>query len=187
MPHKLGNLNKSDIKKGSTIVIFFIMMLSGYFVIVLPEEPIHRDEFIDKFYTDEDPNINKEELTDRTGSLNGETRSGEEDYMNLIWEKGHGSYIGNENSLTAADVDNDGIAEIIFGNDEGFIHIIQYSNGDYIDEWKSPNLGSETYGLTTGDVDNDGTIEIIVGTYYYWLYIFGYDNNINDRTFAVFK
>jgi PKD repeat protein len=57
-----------------------------------------------------------------------------------------------------------------------------YSNGDYIDEWKSPNLDSETYGLTTGDVDNDGTIEIIVGTYDYWLYIFGYNGDEDDYT-----
>ncbi|UCF07961.1 MAG: VCBS repeat-containing protein, partial [Thermoplasmata archaeon] len=103
------------------------------------------------------------------------TRSGD-DYLELFWEKGHGSRIGYENSIASADVDNDGIDEIIFGNQEGFVHVIQYSDGEYIDEWKSPNLGSQTFGLTTGDVDNDGIIEIIVGTYYYLLYIFGYEN-----------
>ena len=69
---------------------------------MLPDEPIHQAKFTDEYYTNEYQNINKEELTGGTGSLNGETRSGEEDYLNNIWEIGHGSMIGHENSITSA-------------------------------------------------------------------------------------
>ena len=76
--------------------------------------------------------------------------------------------------MATADVDNDGIEEIVFGNEDGNIHIIQYHDGDYIDEWRSPNLDWEIYGLAMGDTDSDGTVEIVAGNQYGMLYIYGY-------------
>jgi hypothetical protein len=101
-------------------------------------------------------------------------RGGEGDYLSLITEIGHGLNIGYQNSITSADVDNDGIIEILFANEDGYIHIIQYLDGDYVDEWRSPNLDWEPYGLAVGDTDSDGTPEIVVGNHYGTIYIFGY-------------
>lgn len=176
MPHKINTSICSKFDKLAAIAIFAIMVLSGSLCILLQEVPSNRNESITGLSVDEGvPNI-QGEIPPAKSILSEKTRGDEEEYMNLVWEKGHGEWIGGQDSLVSADVDNDGIVEIIFGNSEGFIHVIQYSNGEYIDEWKSPNLGSQTYGLTTGDVDNDGTIEIIIGTYDYIFYIFGYEN-----------
>jgi hypothetical protein len=118
--------------------------------------------------------VNENQISPELENLQGNTRAGNEDYMNLVWEMGHGTEIGEENSITSADVDNDGIREVIFGNYEGYIHILQLLNGQYIDEWKSPYLGYRTFGLTTGDVDADGVIEIVVGTDFGGLFIIGF-------------
>jgi hypothetical protein len=103
-----------------------------------------------------------------------ETRSPQNDYLHLITEIGHGLNIGYENSMVTADVDNDGKEEIIFGNEDGYIQVIQHQDGDYIDEWRSPNLDWEIYGLAVGDTDSDGTKEIVVGNHYGMLNIYGY-------------
>jgi hypothetical protein len=92
----------------------------------------------------------------------------------MISELGHGLNIGYENSMVSADVDNDGEDEIIFGNEDGYIQIIQHQDGNYVDEWRSTNLDWEIYGLAVGDTDSDGTIEIVAANHYGMLYIYGY-------------
>ena len=162
--------------KIASFTILVVFLFSGFSCVSFQDK--NHQPNIPDIYSDltVDRIVNENQISQGLVDFWGNTRAGDEDYMSLLWEKGHGSRIGYENSLVAADVDNDGNIEIIFGNLEGFIHVIQYLDGDYVDEWKSPNLGSETYGLTTGDVDNDGTIEIIVGTNNFTLYIFGYEN-----------
>ena len=44
------------------------------------------------------------------------TRSGDDEYLNLVWGAGHGTEIGRENAIVSADVDNDGIREVISRN-----------------------------------------------------------------------
>ncbi|UCG68989.1 MAG: VCBS repeat-containing protein [Thermoplasmata archaeon] len=107
-------------------------------------------------------------------SFSRATRSNEEDYIRLISEIGHGSNVGYENSITSGDVDNDGVVEILFTNEDGYVHVVQYQDGDYVDEWRSPHLDWEPYGLAVGDTDSDGTPEIVVGNHYGEIYIFGY-------------
>jgi len=93
----------------------------------------------------------------------------------LEWEKGHGSDIGDYSSIIVDDIDEDGNNELIMGNSEGFVHIMGYQSGVYLDEWKSSHLGTQTHGIATGDVDEDSQKELLIGTYDGYLYIFGYN------------
>ncbi len=168
-------VSKENLREmGGTIIIFLILMLSGVICFLQEEGTTHGDNFYTGLNPDEVGSDDEEEMLVEIRSLSQNTRAGEDDYMNPLWEGGHGTSIGEENSLASADVDNDGIVEIIFGNGEGYIHIIQYSDGDYVDEWKSHSFGSGTFGLTSGDVDDDGITEIIVGTGLGELFILGY-------------
>ncbi|UCE38836.1 MAG: PKD domain-containing protein, partial [Thermoplasmata archaeon] len=135
----------------------------------VPQGELIIEPIVDNENEDYGDNIPQE-----TGIIPRETRNGEEDYLSLVAEIGHGLNIGYQNSITYADVDNDGITEILFANEDGYIHVIQYLGGDYIDEWRSPNLDWEPYGLAVGDTDSDGTVEIVVGNHYGTIYIFGY-------------
>ncbi len=65
-------------------------------------------------------------------------------------------------TLLVADLNDDGIAEILYGDDQwGAIHCYE---GDGITErWKVSNPRHGTTGLEVGDVDADGTIEVLWG------------------------
>jgi hypothetical protein len=168
MPH--GKDTKSDNQRGKLgcMILFFILVLSGIFSIYSGKMFNYDETGID---SNNNP-ISNDSETDIPSSTRG-TRSDEE-YLELVSEIGHGTEIGEENSIASADVNNDGIKEVIFGNYEGYVHIIQYSEGDYVDVWKSPHLGSDIPALTTCDTDSDGIVEIIVGTGSGALLIFGY-------------
>jgi hypothetical protein len=74
-----------------------------------------------------------------------------------------GSGPGRFNSLLASDVDSDGNIEIVVGNYEGYLNIIESRDGSYFDEWRSKKLGTRLWGLAIADCDLDGTLEIIAG------------------------
>lgn len=61
--------------------------------------------------------------------------------------------------LGVADIDADGIVEMVVGNLAGYIWIFDGSTHEV--EWKSPPLGSDILGIDLGDVDGDGQIEIV--------------------------
>ncbi len=65
-------------------------------------------------------------------------------------------------SLLVADLDDDGIAEILYGDKQwGAVHCYE---GDGITErWKVSNPEPGTTGLEVGDVDGDGTMEVLWG------------------------
>jgi hypothetical protein len=83
-----------------------------------------------------------------------------------------GSGPGRFNSLLAADVDSDGNVEIVVGNYEGYLNIIESRDGSYFDEWRSKKLGTRLWGLEIADCDLDGTLEIIAGDGAGVVYIF---------------
>ncbi|UCG68990.1 MAG: PKD domain-containing protein [Thermoplasmata archaeon] len=155
-----------------TVLIISMMIISGILSFVSQEIKID-DNAID-FHNNEDETENSLQMSTEWLSPQEKTRNGDEEYLKLIHEIGYGTDIGDENSITSADVDNDGMNEIIFGNHEGYIHIIQYLDGEYVDVWKSPNLGSYIPALTTCDTDGDEIVEIVVGTGSGDLIIFGY-------------
>ncbi len=74
-----------------------------------------------------------------------------------------GSGPGRFNSLLATDVDSDGNVEIVVGNYEGYLNIIESRDGSYFDEWRSQNSNTRLWGLEIADCDLDGTLEIIAG------------------------
>ncbi|UCG69873.1 MAG: PKD domain-containing protein [Thermoplasmata archaeon] len=102
------------------------------------------------------------------------TRNNDELKIDLKWLDGFGTIIGYLNSIKAADVDNDGETEIVFGNSEGYVYVVGDSETGYSEEW-STMVAIYAFGLSLGDVDNDGTVEIIVGDSEGYINIFGFN------------
>jgi len=78
-----------------------------------------------------------------------------------------GSFIGTApgrfNSIRAADVDGDGRMEIIWGNYDGHIVVIEFVDGGFREDWRSPKLEYRLWGLDVGDANNDGQLDIVAG------------------------
>lgn len=83
-----------------------------------------------------------------------------------------GSGPGRFNSIKAMDIDGDDNIEIIVGNYEGYLNIIESRDGDYFEEWRSEFLGTRLWGIEIGDPDSDGRYEIIAGNGEGVVYIF---------------
>ncbi len=75
-----------------------------------------------------------------------------------------GSAPGRFNSLVVSDIDEDDNIEIVLGNYEGHINIIEYRDNEYIEEWRSEKLGTRLWGIMVADLDGDENNEIIAGT-----------------------
>lgn len=90
------------------------------------------------------------------------TRASAEDFKRL-YMLGYGSMIGFLNSIKSADVDNDQKEELVFGNKEGCIFVMEKNGTELALDWMTPPLMGNSYGLALGDVDGDTTIEIVVG------------------------
>ena len=75
-----------------------------------------------------------------------------------------GSAPGRYNSLVVSDIDEDDNIEIVLGNYEGHINIIEFRDGEYIEEWRSEKLGTRLWGIMVADLDGDENNEIIAGT-----------------------
>lgn len=63
--------------------------------------------------------------------------------------------------LDVADIDDDGVLEIVVSNMNGYIFV--YDGETRLLEWRSENLGRDVLGLTIADPDRDGQLEIIAG------------------------
>ncbi|ODS39782.1 MAG: hypothetical protein A7315_02900 [Candidatus Altiarchaeales archaeon WOR_SM1_79] len=74
-----------------------------------------------------------------------------------------GSGIGRFNSIICEDVDGDGINEILFGSYEGYVVAVEFREGEYFLDWKSPKFGTRCWGLIAGQFDSDPAVEIIIG------------------------
>jgi WD40 repeat protein len=83
-----------------------------------------------------------------------------------------GTSPGRFNSLKAFDIDSDDNIEIVFGNYDGYISILESRDGDYFEEWRSEFLGTRLWGLEIADCDSDGDYEIITGSGEGIVYIF---------------
>ena len=57
---------------------------------------------------------------------NEERRDTDRGYISEKWRAGLGSGLGALNSIKSADIDNDGEDELIFGNAQGFVHILDW-------------------------------------------------------------
>ncbi len=83
-----------------------------------------------------------------------------------------GSSPGRFNSIKAMDIDGDENVEVVVGNYEGYLNIIENRDGNYFEEWRSESLGTRLWGLEIADCDSDGTYEIITGSGEGIIYIF---------------
>ncbi|UCG68614.1 MAG: VCBS repeat-containing protein [Thermoplasmata archaeon] len=83
-----------------------------------------------------------------------------------------GSSPGRFNSIKALDIDGDDNIEVVMGNYDGYLNIIESRDGSYFEEWRSKNLGHRLWGLEIADCDSDGTLEIITGNGEGIVYIF---------------
>lgn len=90
-----------------------------------------------------------------------------------IGNESFGSALGRFNSIKAADIDNDSKIEIVFGNMEGFIYIIEAdTKNNFVKEWQSEYIDTRLWGTELGDVDNDGDIEIVTGGWDGYTYVY---------------
>ena len=48
-------------------------------------------------------------------------------YLSEKWHAGLGTGIGSLNSIKSADIDNDGEDELVFGNSQGYVHVLDLS------------------------------------------------------------
>jgi hypothetical protein len=84
---------------------------------------------------------------------NGMTPTYKKPLPGLNWI-GQGTWPGYHDSLHVLDLDGDGKLEVVFGNLDGYVHILEFSQTDpndpfkLYDEWKSPYLGR---GLFSSD------------------------------------
>ncbi|MBM4248041.1 MAG: hypothetical protein FJ149_01120 [Euryarchaeota archaeon] len=78
-----------------------------------------------------------------------------------------GAYIGTApgrfNSIRAGDIDGDGRPEIVWGNYDGHIVVVEFADGAFRPDWRSPFLEHRLWGLDVGDANNDGQPDIVAG------------------------
>lgn len=76
-------------------------------------------------------------------------------------------------AVCRADIDGDGVEEIIYGTGAGCIHVLKKTGEAYQNIWTSELLKAPIVALLVDDFDGDYEQEIIVGTADGSIYIFG--------------
>ncbi|HJM17209.1 MAG TPA: FG-GAP-like repeat-containing protein [Candidatus Poseidoniia archaeon] len=89
-------------------------------------------------------------------------------YLSEKWHAGLGTGVGALNSIKTADIDMDGEDELIFGNSQGYVHILDWdaSNNGWSEEFHTVDMGGPVKGLEIAQVDDDEQLEIAIG--YNW-------------------
>ncbi|MEM2899470.1 MAG: FG-GAP-like repeat-containing protein, partial [Thermoplasmata archaeon] len=85
-------------------------------------------------------------------------------YGSIERRLGHGTDIGLYDSLFVKNVDDDMEKEIIFGNAQGYVHVLEYNGEDTIDQWISDKKDKNTHSVAVDDVDKDGRMDIVFTT-----------------------
>ena len=79
-------------------------------------------------------------------------------------------------SLLLLDIDNNGTNEIIFGDDNGIIHIINQDGTEFSSDifpYESSGSPNDIWGSASGDdLDGDGNLDFVIGSKNKHLYIF---------------
>ena len=89
-------------------------------------------------------------------------------YLSEKWRAGLGTGLGALNSIKSADIDADGEDELVFGNSQGYVHILDWnaSAGAFSEEFQSIDMGGAVKGLEIAQIDDDPQLEIAIG--YNW-------------------
>lgn len=74
-----------------------------------------------------------------------------------------GSGPGRFNSIRIGDLNKDGNPEIVVGNYEGYVNVIEWNGGDYVAKAHIGSFGTRLWGVRIADVDADGFNEILAG------------------------
>lgn len=74
-----------------------------------------------------------------------------------------GSAPGRFNSVKICDLDGDGYKEIVFGNYEGYLNIIEWKGDEFRAAQHAGPYGERLWGIHVEDIDSDGSEEIIAG------------------------
>ncbi len=107
------------------------------------------------------PGINVEAANDaRTDTDTG--------YLSEKWHTGLGTGIGSLNSIKSADIDNDGEDELIFGNSQGYVHVLDWdaNNDGWYETFQTVDMGGPVKGMEIAQIDDDEQLEIAIG--YNW-------------------
>ena len=89
-------------------------------------------------------------------------------YLSEKWHAGLGTGVGALNSIKTADIDLDGEDELIFGNSQGYVHILDWdsTNDGWSEEFHTVDMGGPVKGMAIAQVDDDEQLEIAIG--YNW-------------------
>ena len=100
---------------------------------------------------------------------NEERRDTDRGYISEKWRAGLGSGLGALNSIKSADIDNDGEDELIFGNAQGFVHILDWdaTTEGWAEQFHTIDMGGAVKGMEIAQIDDDPQLEIAVG--YNWV------------------
>lgn len=68
--------------------------------------------------------------------------------------------------MESGDVNHDGRADAVFCGNTGQVHVLTYSEGEYLVEFTSPSPaeGALSQACSVGDITNDGALDILVVT-----------------------
>jgi len=86
------------------------------------------------------------------------------EYASIYRNLGHGTDIGLYDSLVVKNVDDDMEKEVIFGNAQGYVHVLEYNGEDTTDQWVSDKKDKTTHAVAVDDIDKDGRMEIAFTT-----------------------
>ena len=89
-------------------------------------------------------------------------------YLSEAWRAGLGNGLGSLNSIRVADIDADGEDEILVGNAQGYLHMLDWNNSlnAWVEGFHSVDLGGSVKGMDIAQLDDDDALEIAVG--YNW-------------------
>jgi len=89
-------------------------------------------------------------------------------YLSEKWHAGLGTGIGALNSIKSGDIDQDGEDELIFGNANGYVHILDWnaSAGGWYEDFQTVDMGGPVKGMEIAQIDDDPQLEIAIG--YNW-------------------
>ena len=80
-----------------------------------------------------------------------------------VTEKDFNSAPGRFNSIKAGDIDRDGRIELVYGDYDGYVTVLEYMRGDFFVDWTYEVGGDRVWGVALGDVNGDGEVEIVAG------------------------
>ena len=115
-------------------------------------------------------------------AANEERRDTDKGYISEKWRAGLGTGLGALNSIKSADIDNDGEDELVFGNAQGFVHILEWDseNNGWSDNFHTIDMGGAVKGMEIAQIDDDPQLEIAVG--YNWVSDVGKVKIIDGQT-----